>query len=56
MIMTLNTVSFMIENLTSNNDNDENNSNNQENDYNNLITSLKEIKKTIALLEKIIFK
>ena len=55
--MTLNTKSIMSGNFTSNNiENDENNPNSEESDYNNLITRLKEIKKTIALLEKIIFK
>ena len=47
----------MNENLTSNNfENDEFNVNEQERDYQNLITRLKDIKKTIALLEKTIFK
>ena len=44
-------------NLNSNNiENDEFNLNNQDSDYKDLITRLKEIKLTIALLEKIIFK
>ena len=47
----------MSENLNSNNiENDEFNLNNEDIDYHNLITRLKEIKSTIALLEKIIFK
>ena len=46
----------MDDNLTSNNiQNDELKLNSQESDYKNLITKLKEIKKNIALLEKIIF-
>jgi hypothetical protein len=48
---------FMSENLTPNNINNDNlEFNNQDNDYKNLITRLKEIKITIALLEKIIYK
>ena len=47
----------MSENLNSNNfDNDEFNLNNEDSGYIDLITRLKEIKSTIALLEKIIFK
>ena len=47
----------MIGNLNSNNiENDEFNLNNEESDYKDLITRLKEIKSTIALLEKTIFK
>ena len=47
----------MNENLTSNNiENEDLNINIQDIDYKNLITRLKEIKKTIALLEKKIFK
>jgi len=47
----------MSENLNSNNiENDEFNLNNEESDYKDLIIRLKEIKSTIALLEKIIFK
>ena len=47
----------MTENLNSNLiENDEFNLNNEDNDYKNLITRLKEIKSTIALLEKTIFK
>ena len=44
-------------NLNSNNiDNDDFNLNSEDSDYKDLITRLKEIKSTIALLEKIIFK
>ena len=44
-------------NLKSNNiENDEFNLNNDDSDYKDLITRLKEIKSTIALLEKTIFK
>ena len=47
----------MNENLISNNiQNDDLNLNEEESDYKNLMTRLKEIKTTIALLEKIIFK
>ena len=47
----------MSENLDSNNiENDEFNLNNEENDYNNLISRLKYIKITIAMLEKVKFK
>ena len=47
----------MIENLNSNNiENDEFNLNDEECDYRDLITRLKEIKSTIALLEKTMFK
>ena len=47
----------MSENLTSNNiENDDLNLNKDNSDYKNLMTRLKEIKKTIVLLEKIIFK
>ena len=47
----------MSENSTSNNiENDQFHLNNKESDYKNLITKLKEIKKTIDLLEKTIFK
>ena len=46
----------MIENLNSNIiDNDEFNLNTEESDYRDLINRLKEIKLTIALLEKTIF-
>jgi len=47
----------MIENLNSNNiENDEFNLNNEEGEYKDLISKLKEINSTIALLEKTIFK
>ena len=48
----------MSENLNSNNmENDDGfNLNTQDSDYKDLITRLKEIKSTIALLEKTIFK
>ena len=47
----------MNENLTANNiENEDLNLNTEEIAYKNLITRLKEIKKTIALLEKTIFK
>ena len=47
----------MSENLNSiNSQNDECNQNNEDSDFNDLIIRLKEIKLTIALLEKIIFK
>ena len=47
----------MSENLNSNNiENDEFNLNNEMSDYKDLIIRLKEIKTTIALLEKTIFK
>ena len=47
----------MSENLNTDNiENDEFNLNNEECDYKDLITRLKEIKSTIALLEKKIFK
>ena len=53
----LKNISFMSENLNSNNiENDEFNLNNEDRHYKDLITRLKEIKSTIALLEKIIFK
>ena len=55
--MILQSISFMTENLTSKNiENDEFNLNNEDLDFKNLITRLKEIKTTIALLEKTIFK
>ena len=48
---------FMSENLNSNNiENDEFNLINEDSDYTDLITRLNEIKSTIALLEKTIFK
>jgi len=47
----------MSENLNSNNnENSEFNLNTEDSDYKDLITRLKDIKSTIALLEKIIFK
>ena len=47
----------MKKNLKSNHiENDDFNLSNQDSDYKNLITRLKEIKSTIALLEKTIFK
>ena len=47
----------MSENLNSNNiENDEFQQNIEESDYKDLINRLKEIKSTIALLEKTIFK
>ena len=47
----------MTENLNSNNiENDTFNLNNEDSDYKDLITRLKEIKSTIALLGKTIFK
>ena len=47
----------MSKNLTSNNiNNDEFNLNTEEIDYEKLISRLKEIKKTIALLEKKLFE
>ena len=47
----------MRENFNSINiDNNESNLNNDESDYKDLITRLQEIKLTIALLEKIIYK
>ncbi len=46
----------MIENWNSNIvENDEHNLNNEHNDYKDLITRLKQIKSTIALLEKTLF-
>ena len=47
----------MVENLNSNNmENDEFNVNTKDNDYKDLSEKLKEIKSTIALLEKTLFK
>ena len=47
----------MSEKLTSNKfENDEFNLNTEDNDYENLTTRLKEISKTIVLLEKTIFR
>ena len=53
----LKSISFMSENLNSNNiENDDFNLINEEIDYKDLLTRLNEIKSTIALLEKTIFK
>ena len=53
----LKNISFMSENLNSNNiENDELHFTNENSDYKDLITRLNEIKSTIALLEKTIFK
>ena len=52
--MKLTILNFMSENLISNNI--EYDPNKEEGDYKHLITRLKEIKATIALLEKILFK
>ena len=50
-------MSFISGNLNSNNvENDEFNLKNEDIEYKDLITRLKEIKSTIALLEKIIIK
>jgi len=50
-------ISFMSENLNSNNiENNEFNLSNEDSDYKDLIIRLNEIKSTIALLEKTIFK
>ena len=50
-------ISFMNENVTSNNfHKDESYQTKEETDYKNLINRLKEIKISIALLEKTIFK
>ena len=47
----------MSQKLNPNNfENDEFNFNNEESEYNNLITRLKEISETIALVEKTIFR
>ena len=55
--MTLRNVSFMNQNSTSNNiENYDLDFYTKENDYKKLINRLKEIKITISLLEKIIFK
>ena len=56
-MLTLKSISFMSENLTSNNlESDDCNMNTEESDYKKLITRLKVIKTTIDLLEKTIFK
>ena len=50
-------LSFMSENLNSNNiENDNFNSINEDSDYKDLITRLNEIKSTIASIEKTIFQ
>ena len=47
----------MSENLNSNyNENDDLNLNNEDSDYKDLMTRLKDIKLTVALLEKTIYK
>ena len=56
-IIALKSISFMNENLNSNNlENDAFDLNNEDSDFQDLINRLKEIKSTIALLEKTIFK
>ena len=56
-IIALKSISFMSENLKSNNlENDEFDLNNEDSYFQDLINRLKEIKSTIALLEKTIFK
>jgi len=56
-LIVLKSRSFMSENLNSNNlENDEFDLNNEDSDFQDLINRLKEIKSTIALLEKTIFK
>ena len=56
-LIVLKSISFMSENLNSNNiENDKFNLNNEDSDYKDLINRLKEIKSNIALLEKTIFK
>ena len=55
--MTFKSISFMSENLTSNNiENNEFNLNTKQRDYKKLINRLKEIKANIEFLEKTIFK
>ena len=57
VLMNLKVISFMSENLkTSNIENNEFNLNAEDSDYKNLIIKLREIKTTISLLEKIIFR
>ena len=57
MIQLPKSISSMSKNLNSNNiENDEFNLINEDSDYKDLITRLNEIKSTIALLEKTIFK
>ena len=56
-IISKKSISFMSENFNSNNiENDEFYLNNEDSDYKDLITRLQDIKSTIALLEKTIFK
>ena len=55
-IMNLKNISFMNQQFTSNNIENDFNLNTEESDYKSLITRLKEIKRIIALLEKIIIK
>ena len=56
-LIVLKSISFMSENLNSNNlENDEFDLNNEDSDFRDLINRLREIKSTIALLEKTIFK
>ena len=56
-IIALKSISFMSENLNSNNiENDDFNLINEDIDYKDLIARLNEIKSTIALLEKTTFK
>ena len=56
-IISQKSISSMSENLNSNNiENDEFNLSYEDSDYKDLVTKLKEIKSTIALLEKTIFK
>ena len=56
-LIVLKSISFMSENLNSNNlENDAFDLNNEDIDFQDLINRLKEIKSTIALLEKTIFK
>ena len=56
-IFILDTLRFMSKNLNSKNiENDASSTNSKESDYQSLITRLKDVKTTIALLEKTIFK
>ena len=56
-LFVLKSISFMSENLNPTNlENDEFDLNNEDSDFQDLINRLKEIKSTIALLEKTIFK
>ena len=57
MVYSLKNLIVMSENLNSNNlENDAFDLNNEDSDFQDLINRLKEIKSTIALLEKTIFK